>query len=319
MTFRTILCIGVACFMLSPIYAQQAKPPKSPKSRAKTATKQVEIKAFTLRKVDARAAVTTLSEVLPSGKVRFSADPRTNRLIASGPAEDLEVVESLLLSLEDADEQKRDTRIFGLRGDVARVEQILQMLGQHDGVKYFVDRAMNSLIASGTPDQLDELGKLVQAIDQIRAQESQLSKPLKMRIVWLSTEPLPAGAVPQKLDEQLQKAVKSLERVGIRGLQQKTQLMVNVSEPGCEFTAVGMVGERTSISVRGQRNSDGVKPARFDVSIDISGQQEDGRRQPQPAELRATVILSPSQIVVLGATPTGKSQSVFVVELIEGL
>lgn len=57
------------------------------------------LKVFALKHVDANSSVKMIKELIPN--VSVAADPRTNALIASGPEEQLQTLEALLLRLDE--------------------------------------------------------------------------------------------------------------------------------------------------------------------------------------------------------------------------
>ncbi|HTQ38122.1 MAG TPA: secretin N-terminal domain-containing protein [Pirellulales bacterium] len=120
--------------------------------------------------------------------VRFSADERTNSIIASGSASDLAVVEAILLRLDESDVRLRKTTIYRLK-NVAAVnvansittfltqQRTLNQEFQQQGatnpfseidqeVIVVAEPTSNSLIISATPRYYDEIMKVVEQIDK---------------------------------------------------------------------------------------------------------------------------------------------------------
>lgn len=171
-------------------------------------TSEAEIKVFTVVNGDAAALVDMLNELFgqqqqggqqtplaPSAigagesslvPLRFSTDLRTNSIIATGSAEDLEVVQAILLRLDASDASKRRSRVYRLQNapaiDVANaINQFLQTERQitlglaADRVSPFeqIEREVvvvpeivsNSLIISATPRYFDEIAALVEELD----------------------------------------------------------------------------------------------------------------------------------------------------------
>ena len=265
------------------------------------------IKVFTLKNAPAAEAAQTIRELI-TDDVRIVADELSNSLIVSGPEDIHKVVEALLVRLDEPRVNKPDESIFEviqLRPE--NTDAVQRAMSVYDGdARLMVDPRTSRLLVSGKPASIRRLKDLIKTLDVPQARPSQ---PVKMRVIWLTTDKSADEPGPH-----LKKVIESLDRVGIKGLRQKTQVMANVTEPNSDFSIRGLVGEDTQISVTGNRQGDSVEPAKLAISIDI----RPAKRQAS-IDLSATVSLSAGQMVVLGATPTGEGQSVFVVELIPGI
>jgi len=66
-----------------------------------------QLKVFRLIHTDVKNAAKIISELSDRRRIKVSTDPRTNSLVASGPARDLEVIEALLLRLDEGDARQR--------------------------------------------------------------------------------------------------------------------------------------------------------------------------------------------------------------------
>lgn len=118
--------------------------------------------------------------------VRFSVDQRTNSIIASGSAGDLNVVEAILLRLDESDIRQRKTKVYRLKNapalDVSnavneylRSERTVQqtqpgLLSPFQQIEREVivvpELVSNSLIVSATPRFYEEITKLVEELDK---------------------------------------------------------------------------------------------------------------------------------------------------------
>ncbi|HEX5472588.1 MAG TPA: secretin N-terminal domain-containing protein [Lacipirellulaceae bacterium] len=119
-------------------------------------------------------------------RMQFSVDPRTNSIIAVGSREDLVVVESILLRLDQGDLRERKTKVYRLNNafsqEVAQaLNQWLQTQQQTENQPELalspfeqIDRevivvpevATNSLIVSATPRYFDEVIGVIQKLDE---------------------------------------------------------------------------------------------------------------------------------------------------------
>jgi len=118
-------------------------------------------------------------------RLRFSVDQRTNSIIASGSADDLTVVEAILLRLDDSDIRQRQSIVYRLKNapasDVANaINQFLRserdvqqvtpgLLSPFEQIEREVvvvpEPVSNSLIVSSTPRYFEEIRKIVEQID----------------------------------------------------------------------------------------------------------------------------------------------------------
>ena len=118
--------------------------------------------------------------------IRFSVDERTNSIVASGSAGDLNVVEAILLRLDDSDVRQRQSQVYRLKNapatDVAnainellRSERDVQQLAPttispfeqiEREVIVVPEPVSNSLIVSATPRYFQEISALVEKLDE---------------------------------------------------------------------------------------------------------------------------------------------------------
>ena len=118
--------------------------------------------------------------------LRFSIDPRTNTIIASGPAGDLQVVEDLLNRLDEAEVNKRQTFVYRLSNapalDVSDavntwletrstlIDEDPRALGgvnqTNRDIIVVPEVVSNSLIVSVLPEYYAELQQVIQALDR---------------------------------------------------------------------------------------------------------------------------------------------------------
>jgi general secretion pathway protein D len=167
----------------------------------RTPDASAELKVFTVANGDAAALAEMLQALFgteedsdePGGygsggltRLSVSTDLRSNSIIAAGSAEDLAVVEAILLRLDDAEVRSRQTNVFRLKNaDATTVSQVLnewlesERAAEADAELGFSPReliereviivaepATNSLIISSTPRYEQELRRLVEELDE---------------------------------------------------------------------------------------------------------------------------------------------------------
>lgn len=165
-----------------------------------------EIKVFALKNSDAEQTVELLTSLFEDQNqedqlgiqiagaadaasslvpVRFSADLRTNTILAVGSAEALSVVEAILLRLDSTDGRPRDTTVIPLRNvlasDVADaldafLEQQSDLQESAEGLVSNIERLRqevlvtpdnnsNSLIVSATPEYFSQITGIINELD----------------------------------------------------------------------------------------------------------------------------------------------------------
>lgn len=165
-----------------------------------------EIKVFTLRNADAQQSVELLETLFTSTNaedqlgiqlagtegsssslipLRFSADIRTNTVLAVGSAESLSVVEAILLRLDNDDTRQLTTSVIPLRNTPAELvaETLLDFLEQQQALQdssedlisnierirqqilVSPDVTSNSLIVSASPQYFSQITGIIEALD----------------------------------------------------------------------------------------------------------------------------------------------------------
>lgn len=175
-------------------------------------TSEAEIKVFTIVNGDATILTQTLQQLFgqsqqgqqanqgPFGQgtgigagdstlipLRFSTDPRTNSIIATGSGADLNVVEAILLRLDEEGSSLRKSRVYRLLNAPAQevataineflnTQRQLQLQIAPDAVSQYeqIEREVvvvpelvsNSLIISATPRYFNDIAKIVEELDE---------------------------------------------------------------------------------------------------------------------------------------------------------
>ena len=171
--------------------------------RIDTPGASAQLKVFEIRNGDANALVTMLRTLFsvpaegeaaaPGGisqggvvRMQFSVDPRTNSIIAAGNADDLVVVEAILLRLDQGDIRERITTVYRLNNAFAEclanaLNIWLQTERQAEAeaavtispfeqiereVIIVPEAATNSLIVSATPRIYNEVVEVIKKLDE---------------------------------------------------------------------------------------------------------------------------------------------------------
>jgi len=283
------------------------------------------IEVFSLRFAAASEIGELVQALIGESTTRLVTDERTNSLVVTSPSEsDLEMIEALLMRLDQGAETTNavQTQLVPLKTnpDAALLDALDTVAGQ---VRYTVDPARQLVVVRGTQEDVKQVTELLTALETLDAQRAKPVPALKsatLRIAWLMNGLETPGAKP--VPAPMNDAVATLSKVGITDLQLVTQLLVNVQASNSPFETQGTLElpEPVAISVSGVMEQDGI--IELEVSTEGIQRMVRGGQGQQPAspsyqtELRASVMLRPGQLAVLGATPCGTHDSVFVVELI---
>lgn len=329
MTLKRICVVAMLLAALSaPQTTAQQKPKNGPERRATNQASEqqppAQIRIFALRYADVESVADEI-RVLLGPRTRIAANARTNSLIVHGTKDELQVLEGILERLDEPDKQSREneriTELIELRSKPARsLREMLQLTIDPRRTNFVVDESRNMVVVRGSKSEVDRIRELVQLVDHTQP-KAQPNEPLKLRVIWLTTKRDDAPVA--KMPADLNPVIASLEKIGIDNLGLATQLLVNVGEPNEQFSIQGAVAG-DMILVDGVRQGEKSAPARLELNISVEGpaqQHPSGRGQQREsvAQLRAAVTLAPQQMVVLGASPTQRGNSVFVVQLFKGL
>jgi len=157
----------------------------------------------------------------PAQNTLILAETNSNRLIVTGTANELSVVEQLVRELDKASPQSAIARIFNLKtADLAQVSEILtnafvtaDRIGRSTKrISVVVDAKNRSLIVTGEVRDLQAVGKLIEQIDASPASTNQVRS---MRVFALkgrrATETAP------KIRQVFEERARSLPEVGTAG------------------------------------------------------------------------------------------------------
>jgi hypothetical protein len=215
----------------------------------------------------------------------------------------------------------RVVRLQHLAAD--EVAEIISRLIDRKGFRVATDARTNSLIISGSKDELATVTDVLAKLDVEESGERMVVVPvlpaLRVRVFWLASDLGSVGEMPKDLSPVL----KELESLGINKLELAGQMMVNVSQPNSSFSvhATPELKQSYQLKFQGRITSQEGKPLSMRASIDCSLQEPTGKSDGSLATKSLanleTVIDAPlGQYIVLGTTLTGRSNSVFVLQLL---
>lgn len=126
----------------------------------------------------------------PPAEATIVPDAVANRLVLSGPTNELDVVEDIVKKLDKVGAQSASVRVFKLKqADPAKVLEILQTaLVRYDSygrpqkrISVSVDAKSRTLIATGDPKELQGVSVIIEQLDSIGAQAERKMKVLAVK------------------------------------------------------------------------------------------------------------------------------------------
>lgn len=267
---------------------------------------------------------------------RISADERTNTLVVSGTAQQIELVEKTVAALDgklnpDREQSERQIRVFELKQPAlaqSMAAALTTIVGER--ARFAVDPARNAIIATGDARTLLEVEAVLVRLDEPppkpRLQTSQI------RVVWLAAGPSqrvppPPDGVPQvappRPPADLKPVVDELTKIGVRELQLVSQSVINVTA-GQQFDALGIavlsvagIDMPVSLQITGVLSSEANELRMTITAVEAPPRTSALAKAPprQLCQLQTTINAPPGHMVVLGITPTETMSSVFVVQV----
>jgi Bacterial type II/III secretion system short domain len=272
-----------------------------------------------LKKMSALEAAKVVQDLLGTGsskRMRVIADNRTNSLLVSGSVRDAALV-NRLIELLDVDRRKQQEQrivaVVELQNAVPDkgLEEALQLLMDTYGNGGFaLDPRRHAVVVQGDEQAIKAARELIARLDQ--PQEKPRSQEMQIRVVWLASGLERKDMQPPPRD--LQEVVAELAKIGVDDLRLVSQSLVNATEGnGFTMNGLAMLDKPCSLSINGSVLSRASEAPVTDITI-IARQQDSAKTVLCQLDTRIAAPLGHS--VVLGVTPTEKSTSVFIVQLL---
>lgn len=338
MTFALLL---IPCGSYPAIASPQDAPDQST-TRTSTDIQYVRAnRVVRMHHVPSRHDAVDISAVLPSavhlliGESVSTLPNNQSILLVSALEETHNEIIAFLQALQDADEEtessdEQPVRTFQLQhvNTHNTMSQFVNMLTSVLGptqVTVAMDVRSSSLIVRGDSQHLDLAASIIEALDVPvdRSQASTQYEQITLRICWLVSGIDELGPVP----EDLQIVLEELARSGVTGLKLAAQTMIR-STTGTDFSTgfQTILHDRWQVIVSGQSR---ISNDQYDVHLTIEGEGPSGAVEHRPAQPERTRVLRPESVgintrittsadhfVVLGLTPIGDMNSVFVVQVL---
>lgn len=282
-----------------------------------------QLTVYELRHADSISAAEQLGQFFASDAkdaVKIVPDLRANSLLVQAASRQQEMIAKILERIDV--ETPQEIKVFSLQ--YARASDLSEVLGvvadKHD-VRVAFDQRTNSIFARGWPTALMSLSATLERLDVLPPDARRSLQGLRVRIVWLVE-----GREEQKLpapSADLREVVAELTRLGFEDLGRVSQVLVHVDAGLAKFKAAGNAEwERNAIrlNVEGatsdvpgslrKESAGGQVQLYLSIAVTPHGSDE----QLCSLETRLTAPLGRS--TVLGTTPIGSKNAVFVVQVL---
>lgn len=194
--------------------------------------------------------------------------------------------------------------------------KVIQTLLSREKVRVATDPRTNAVIVEGSATHSRAVEALLKEMDRnepdfdIAVSTEPKVENLTLRLVWL-LEGAPETGLPAPLSD----AFEELQRLGVPGLGVAGQLLIKTTSEN-QFSLsseleVDSLGAPCLLTLEGYVES----PQRLRLSIDVRQKGDGPEQQPAPSLMRieTSLAIQPGKAIVLGANPTGKHTSAFIV------
>jgi hypothetical protein len=313
---------AASCLLAARAEAQQDAPKKIVPPQAEKP--RYDYHLFHLKMTRAADIARVLSQVFgekPAADMRIVSDDATNTVLVAGAPDDLKTVEVLIQKLEDTllaqGDSQAVTRFHIIPLKHTRVdeklEKTLKLILSGPNIRFALDPQRNQVVVVANEATIQKVQQLLRGLDE----PPTISGParLQVRVVWLATGH-PSKDAP-KPPPDLKEVTAELAKVGVEDLRLVSQSIINTTA-NAEFQMSGTARLDTSVSLRISgmvRDRPGEVPD-LQIMIDATQVGVGASAPPRLCHLDTTINAPPGHSVVLGVTPSGNLNSVFVVQVL---
>ncbi len=320
--------------LVGAVLAQEAKKAAPPLVAATASDDSPWLEANVLKHADVTQALDVLQTCLTDlDGCKVSADAERNMLIVLGNREAHDQVQEILKTIDQPRQDNAQIKIFYLHNSKSDdIANALGVLTDTEEVRISVDAGPNRLIVSGTPETLQIVEAIVAKLDEATPTQSNSrfgpSTTFVVRLVWLASGPDAGDGADPAAD--LNGVLGVLEKEGIEDVRQVAQTTVNTGTDGqfavsCRPT----YGERPARWTIDGELEVGEETLELRLQLSISRDPlvlgSDGKAIQQPiatgmpeeelVDLETNLAIPDGTSVILATIPTGKTQSIFVVNI----
>lgn len=323
--WSVIMALG--CYpILSPseLYAQVANP------LATQAEKPKSIVVIQLRYIDAETAVRTIKS-LASAQMDSAESPelftlvaesRTNSLFISAGDSQLKVVRDLIkmIDVPAKDASMESTELETSMGSLfSHDDPFLHHAAKLFGVQVAVQPELELVLMKGEKEKVEALRAMLRSTQAIVANaKAEKRKSARaqgapmVRIIWLTSQKSISGE-PKRPSQDLDSVLSKLKEIGIADLGVACQLVARIDTSEFEVSGMTKLAEvgLTTLKVKAHPVEGDSESLTFSI--------EGSSQEMKPLfELKVGARLLLNKTIVLASSPFGETQSVFVVQLVDG-
>lgn len=316
-TAAVIAVLGLSLAGVPALSAAGAQPEERANTPPETELSVIRLKYIDVHRFSAAVRKTALDPYS-----FMTVDDRSNSIILNATAESTQRVNELVEILDvqiTEDEGDEEIQVFSLKHAAVNNSLILSLAEVlHDtrrrGVSRMLlsmDQSTNQLIARGTVANLTQLGALLERLDR-PAQEARAATDINVRLIWLTT------SATREVPADMKDVTDALADMGITGLSMAAQTIIrttNRSEFVTEFTTGG--DEPWFVRFEGTAETSDAENWTMTVSLRARRARSDGPGVPGSVEFETRLSTQAGHFVVLGVSPIGDTDSVFVLQVIE--
>jgi len=334
-----VLALGCTCCLLASLAVSQEVEPSRRKALPVPAAgpkdarqdREVRVQVYRLQHADAASVGQMLSEVFADKASQLEVNKDANLIIVRGSPDTHEQMVRLIQQLDVPAERgaDRELKIFRLKyADPQETAAVVSRIFGKDDARIAVDARTSSILVDALPDTLRRIEAILSTLDTAADKDAKKDAPattLRVRVVWLASElPPDEGAKPA---DDLKEVVGELSKVGVDGLHQLGQAIVNTTPDGkfqvrCSPLLAGRPSELEISGILKLRQDTPI------LNVQLSASQTEpaaagapGRGGPTTkrlVELGTTIAAPLGHYVVLGVTPVEKMTSVFILQVTAG-
>jgi hypothetical protein len=311
------------------------RPGRVPRTFAPTPQKgdQQEVKTtieiYRLKYAGAGIVVQVLSTLCEGKDARLAIDEKTNSIIVAASPEAQQMAADLIKELDVPSEPgaHRELKVFRLKyADPEETAAVVSRIFGKDDARIAVDRRTRSILVEALPDTAQRIDEVLVRLDTEADQDAKKDTPgatLQVRVVWLASELPPDEGV--KPADDLKEVVGELSKIGVDGLRQLGQAIVNTMPDGKFQVRCSplLAGRPAGLEISGILKLRHEMPI---LNVQLSASQIEPaavvERGPPSrpttkrlVDLETTIAAPLGHYVVLGVTPVGKMTSVFILQV----
>ena len=294
-----VMLIGIAFLAPVEIFAQPG-PKSAPLAGQLPPAEKTHLQLYRLTNVRADEVSKAIERLGLINQNGLAIDVRTNALLVRTSKEKHDIVEAVLKWLDTNVDEPKTSSYLVHKDRLKLAEEVLR--DSVDG-NFRVDRDTGELFVTAAASDHEKIQDIIKKLTKPTT-EQKPAKSVQVRVAWLVTKTQNSAPVPKDLG----KVVAELERLGISNLSLAAQSIVRTM-PQNEFQISAKVQLDSPCDLR----IEGILDESNKMDIVLSAVSLQSKPSESLTEIKTTISAPEGHSVVLGVSPIGKQNSVFVV------